>query len=56
MMPAKLAEMFVVPVACELAKPFELIVAIDVAEELHVTTLVRSELLPSAYTPVAMNC
>lgn len=45
--PAKLAEIFVVPVACELASPFELMVAIDVVEDFHETTLVRSELLPS---------
>jgi len=54
--PAKLAEIFAVPVACELASPFELMVAIDIVEELHATTLVRSELLPSLYTPVALNC
>lgn len=45
--PAMLAEMFVVPLATELAKPLALIVATDVAEELHVTRFVRSELLPS---------
>jgi hypothetical protein len=45
--PAKLAEIFVVPVACELARPLELMVAIDVVEDFHETTLVRSELLPS---------
>jgi len=55
-MPARLAEIFVVPAACELASPFEVMVAIEVVEELHATTLVRSELLPSAYTPVAVNC
>jgi hypothetical protein len=54
--PARPAEIFAVPVACELTSPFELTLAIDVLEELHATTLVRSELLPSLYTPVAVNC
>jgi len=45
--PARLAEIFVVPVACELASPLELMVAIDVVDDFQETTLVRSELLPS---------
>ena len=45
--PANLAEIIVVPVASELASPFEVMLAIDVVEEPHATTLVRSELLPS---------
>lgn len=45
--PAKLAEILVVPVAWEVASPFEVMVAIEVVEEFHETTLVRSELLPS---------
>lgn len=45
--PAMLAEIFVVPLANEFARPLELIVATDVADELHVTRFVRSELLPS---------
>ena len=43
----RLAEILVVPLVSELARPFALIVATDVAEELHVTMFVRSELLPS---------
>lgn len=42
------------------ARPFVpaalLIVAIEVSEELHVTTLVMSMLLLSEYIPVALNC
>ncbi len=42
-----------------LANPFVpgalLIVAIEVSEELHVTTVVISALLPSEYSPVALN-
>ena len=43
----RLAAIFVDPLANELAKPFALIVATEVVEELHVTRFVRSELLPS---------
>jgi hypothetical protein len=43
----KLAVIFALPLATEVANPFALIVATDVAEELHVTRFVRSELLPS---------
>lgn len=50
------AEILVVPLVSELAKPVALIVATEVVEELHVTRLVRSELLPSLYAPVAVNC
>jgi hypothetical protein len=42
-----LAEIFAVPLATEFASPLALIVATAVAEELHDTRLVRSELLPS---------
>lgn len=45
--PARLAEILVVPVACEVASPFEVMVAIEDVEDFHETTLVRSELLPS---------
>lgn len=45
--PDKLAEIFAVPAASELASPLALIVATAGAEELHVTTLLRSALLPS---------
>jgi hypothetical protein len=46
-MPAKLAEMLVVPGPTVLTTPFEAMVAIKVEEELHATKLVRSALLPS---------
>jgi hypothetical protein len=44
---AKLAAIVVVPAATELTVPFEAMVAIPVEEEVHVTRLVRSALLPS---------
>lgn len=50
------AEILVVPLVSELAKPVALIVATEVVEEVHVTRFVRSELLPSLYAPVAVNC
>lgn len=43
----RLAVMFVLPLATDVANPFALMVATDVVEELHVTRFVRSELLPS---------
>jgi hypothetical protein len=43
----RLAEIFVVPAASELARPVELIVAIAVDEEPQETKFVRSEVLPS---------
>ena len=46
-MPAKLAEMLVVPAATAVAVPFETIVAVAVEEEAHATKVVRSALLPS---------
>jgi len=54
--PAKLAETFVVPGLRELASPVGLIVATATADELQATAAVRSALLPSLYTPVAVNC
>jgi hypothetical protein len=45
--PPKLAEMFVEPEATALTSPVVLIVAVAVDEEFHVTTEVRSALLPS---------
>ena len=45
--PAMLAEIFAVPLATAFANPLELIVATAVAEELHDTRFVTSELLPS---------
>lgn len=52
----RLAVIFVLPLATDVANPFALIVATDVAEEPHVTRFVRSALLPSLYAPVAVNC
>jgi hypothetical protein len=50
------AEMVVVPAATELTMPAALIFAVAVEDELQDTNLVRSELLPSVYLPVAVNC
>jgi hypothetical protein len=46
-MPARLAEIFVVPAASEDTRPAELTVAVDSEVELQETRFVRSELLPS---------
>jgi len=43
----KVAEMLSVPAAMVLTTPFAAMVAIPVEEELHVTKLVRSAVLPS---------
>jgi len=45
--PAKLAEMFVVPAATPVAKPLPSMVATAVEDELQVTRLLISALLPS---------
>jgi hypothetical protein len=45
--PAMLAEILAVPLATEFTSPFALIAATAVAEELHDTRFVTSELLPS---------
>jgi len=45
--PAKLAEIFVEPAANAFTSPLELIVAAVVEDELQLTRLVRSALLPS---------
>ena len=45
--PAKLAEMLVEPEATALAIPAAVIVATDVEDELQVTSVVKSALLPS---------
>jgi hypothetical protein len=39
-----------------LARPLLSIVATDVSDELQVTCMVISWLVPSAYVPVAVNC
>lgn len=46
-MPPKLAEMLVEPAASALASPLALMVAVAVDDELQVTIVVRSALLPS---------
>jgi hypothetical protein len=45
--PAKLAEMFVEPAAAAETSPLTLTLAVAVEDELHVTSVVRSALLPS---------
>lgn len=45
--PAKLAEIFVVPAVTAVASPLTLIVATPEDDEAHVTSVVRSALLPS---------
>ncbi len=45
--PAKDAEIFVLPAATAVTNPDALIVAVAVADELHVTSKVMSALLPS---------
>lgn len=54
--PPNAAEIVVVPAARELTTPLALIVAVAFKDELHETRLVRSELLPSLYLPIAVNC
>ena len=51
-----LAWMVVVPDDIPLTNPVALTVATLVLEELQVTVLVRSNVLPSVYVPVAVNC
>ena len=46
-MPAKLAEMLVVPAATAATTPLEAMVAVAVEEEVHATKFVRSAVLPS---------
>jgi hypothetical protein len=45
--PAKEAETFVDPAATAVSNPLASMVAVAVAEELHETRVVRSEVLPS---------
>jgi len=45
--PAKLAEIVLVPAACAVIRPVEVIVATCVEEELQLTVAVRSAVLPS---------
>ena len=50
------ALMLLVPAATPWARPLELIVALAVVPEAHVTVAVRSRCEPSLYVPVAVNC
>ena len=50
------AEMVEVPPLWPSATPLELIAATAVFDELQVTKLVRSRVVPSLYVPVALNC
>lgn len=54
--PPKLAVTVVAPAPTVVQSPLLSMVATDVEEELHVTPLERSELLPSLYVAVATNC
>ena len=55
MIAPKAASIVVCPTATALASPVVLIVATPGADELHVTLVVRSWVLPSLYVPVAVN-
>ncbi len=46
----------VVPTATPVARPLVLIVAVEVADELHVAVPVRFMVVPSLNVPVAVNC
>jgi len=52
----EVAVMVVTPVVRAVARPLLLTVAIVVSEELQVTCVVISWVVPSAYVPVAVNC
>ena len=52
----EVAIMFAVPAATAVARPLLAIVATDELDELHVTWVVISWLVPSEYAPMATNC
>jgi len=52
----EVAMMVVIPVASAVVRPLLVIVATDVLEESHVTSVVISWLVPSEYVPVAVSC
>jgi hypothetical protein len=52
----ELAVMVAVPAATAVARPLLLTVADDVFDELQLTSLVTSRLVPSENVPVAANC
>ena len=54
--PGKVAVMVAVPAATAVARPVLLTVATDVLDELQVTCVVISWLVPSEYAPEAVNC
>jgi hypothetical protein len=50
------AVMVAEPSATAVARPLLLTVATDVFDEVQVTCVVMSQLVPSEYVPVAVNC
>jgi len=54
--PAKLAETVLVPTAWAARRPAELMVATCVEEEVQLTLVVMSAVLPSLYVPMAVYC
>ena len=52
----EVAVMVAVPAATAVARPLPLTVATDVLDELQVTCVVTSRLVPSEYAPEAANC
>ncbi len=52
----KVAVIVVIPAPTVMARPVELILATLPSEELQLTWLVRSCVLPSVSVPVAVNC
>jgi hypothetical protein len=55
-MEPELAMMVALPTPAPVASPLLAIVATAVEDELQITVLVRSCVLPSLYVPVAVNC
>ena len=55
-MTPEVAVMVAVPAATAVAKPMLLTVAADGLEELQVTCVITSRLVPSEYKPEAVNC
>ena len=54
--PPKVAMMVAVPAATAVTRPLLLTVATDGSDELQVTWVVISLIVPSEYMPVALNC
>jgi hypothetical protein len=54
--PPEVAVMVEVPATTAVARPLPLTVATDVLDEVQVTCVVISWLVPSEYVPVAANC